>query len=64
MENLTLGQKRVQRSFNPSANPKVEELKESYAQIIDKIESLRNEKKRKGDFNCSNRSRNILHVCR
>ena len=44
MENITLGQKRVQRNFNPSANAQVEELKESYAQIIDKIESLRNEK--------------------
>ena len=44
MENVTLGQKRVQRNFNPSANPQVEELKESYAQILDKLEALRNEK--------------------
>ena len=41
MENQTLGQKRVQRSFNPSANPSIEELKESYALLIDKVESLR-----------------------
>lgn len=43
MENPTLGQKRVQRSFNPSANPVIEELKESYALLIDKVESLRNQ---------------------
>jgi len=43
MENPTLGQKRVQRSFNPSANPAIEEIKESYALLIDKVESLRNQ---------------------
>lgn len=43
MENQTLGQKRVQRSFNPSANPSIEEIKESYALLIDKVESLRNQ---------------------
>ena len=43
MENLTLGQKRVQRSFNPSANPVIEEIKESYALLIDKVESLRSQ---------------------
>lgn len=30
-ENTTLGQNRVQRNFNPSANPQVEDLKEAYA---------------------------------
>ena len=44
MENITLGQKRVQRNFNPTANPQVEELKEAYAKIIDINESNRNEK--------------------
>ena len=44
MENITLGQKRVQRNFNPTANAVVEELKESYALLIDKIDGLRNEK--------------------
>jgi hypothetical protein len=28
---LTFGEKRVQRNFNPSANPIVEELKAKYA---------------------------------
>jgi len=40
----TLGEKRVQRNFNPSANPQVEALKEKYADIIDHCESLRNDK--------------------
>jgi hypothetical protein len=43
MENITLGQKRVQRNFNPTANPHVENLKEMYANIIDTLETLRNE---------------------
>jgi hypothetical protein len=42
--NPTLGEIRVQRNFNPTANPEVESLKESYAGIIDKLESLRNER--------------------
>ena len=44
MENVTLGQKRVQRNFNPTANPKIEDLKETYAKIIDTLETNRNEK--------------------
>ncbi len=44
MENITLGQKRVQRNFNPSANPLVEEIKEMYANIIDHLETLRNDR--------------------
>ena len=44
MENKTLGQKRVQRNFSPSANEAVEEIKESYALLIDKVESLKNQK--------------------
>jgi len=43
-ENLTLGQKRVQRNFNPSANVQVEELKQAYAHLIDAIELNRNER--------------------
>ena len=42
-QNVTLGQKRVQRSFNPSANPVIEEIKESYALLIDKVEGLKNQ---------------------
>lgn len=37
----TLGERRVQRNFNPSANPQVESLKTKYADIIDTIEDLR-----------------------
>lgn len=44
MENVTLGQKRVQRNFNPSANEQVEDLKEAYAKLIDVLESNRNER--------------------
>jgi len=44
MENITLGQKRVQRNFNPSANPDVENIKEQYANIIDHLETLRNDR--------------------
>ena len=44
MENVTIRQKRVQRNFNPTANPQVEDLKEAYAKLIDVIESNRNEK--------------------
>lgn len=43
-ENVTLGQKRVQRNFNPTANVEVEQLKDYYAQIIDLLETKRNEK--------------------
>ena len=41
---VTLGEKRVQRNFNPSANHQVEEVKQIFADAIDKIESLRNNK--------------------
>ena len=41
-ENVTLGQKRVQRNFNPSAKQEVEELKQTYADLIDRLESLKN----------------------
>ncbi len=44
MENVTLGQKRVQRNFNPTANPQVEDLKETFAKLIDVIELNRNER--------------------
>ena len=41
MENITLGQKRVQRNFNPSANPIIEDLKEQHASLIDKLETMK-----------------------
>jgi hypothetical protein len=44
MENVTLGQKRVQRNFNPTANAQVEDLKEAYAKLIDVLEANRNER--------------------
>jgi len=44
MENVTLGQKRVQRNFNPSANAQVEDLKQAYSQLIDILELNRNDK--------------------
>lgn len=44
MKNATLGQKRVQRNFNPSANPQVEDLKQAYSQLIDILELNRNER--------------------
>ena len=37
----TLGEHRVQRNFNPSANPMVESLKTKYANIIDELETIR-----------------------
>ena len=37
----TLGERRVQRNFNPSANIIVESLKTKYADIIDTLEKLR-----------------------
>lgn len=44
MENQTLGQKRVQRNFNPSANPIIEDLKEQHANLIDKLEIMKDDK--------------------
>lgn len=41
-KDLTLGEKRVVRNFNPSANPIVEQLKTDYASLIDKLEGMRN----------------------
>jgi|688.fasta_scaffold847090_1 hypothetical protein len=37
----TLGERRVQRNFNPSANLQVELLKIKYADLIDTLEDLR-----------------------
>lgn len=39
--NPTLGEQRVQRSFNPTANPSVENLKAKYADLIDDLEALK-----------------------
>ena len=41
---MTLGEKRVQRNFNPTANKEVENIKIKYADIIDTVELLRNQK--------------------
>ena len=43
MENSTLGQKRVQRNFNPSANPIIENLKDQHADLIDKLEIMKDD---------------------
>jgi hypothetical protein len=40
----TLGERRVQRNFNVTANPQIELLKTKYADIIDTLEDLRNDK--------------------
>ena len=40
-QNHTLGEERVQRNFNPSANPTVEGLKAKYADLIDELEALK-----------------------
>jgi len=38
---MTLGEQRVQRSFYSSANPKVEDLKIKYAELIDVLEEMK-----------------------
>ena len=43
--NPTIGEQRVQRSFSPSANQKVEELKSKFASLIDDLESMKSEGK-------------------
>lgn len=40
-QNITLGEKRVQRNFNPTANPVVENLKQKYADLIDTLEDMK-----------------------
>jgi len=40
-ENPTFGEQRVQRNFNPSANPIIEGLKAKYADLIDDLEALK-----------------------
>lgn len=47
---LTLGQKRVLKSFNPSNNSTVERLKDLGAEMIDIVQSLR------GDTNSDGKS--------
>lgn len=39
--NPTVGEQRVQISFNPSANPLVETLKQKYANLIDDLEAMK-----------------------
>jgi len=42
---LTLGENRVQRNFNPSANKEVEVLKQKYAYLIDFLEQMKSKGK-------------------
>ena len=42
MSELTFGQKAVGISFNPSGDPEINEIKEAYADIIEKMNDLRN----------------------
>ena len=42
---LTFGEKRVQRNFNPSANEKAEVLKKMYAQLLDLLEYMKEDGK-------------------
>jgi hypothetical protein len=42
---LTFGEKRVQRNFNPSANKKAEVLKKMYAQLLDLLEYMKEDGK-------------------
>ena len=42
MSELTFGQKAVGVSFNPSGDPEIHEVKQAYADIIDKLNDLRN----------------------
>lgn len=39
--NPTLGETRVQRNFNPTANETVENLKKKYASLIDLLEQMK-----------------------
>jgi len=43
--NPTIGEQRVQRNFNPTAHPNIEELKQNYADLIDKLEKMKEEGK-------------------
>lgn len=40
---LTFGEKAVGLTFNPSADPSVNRLKQLYAQIIDELQGMKNE---------------------
>jgi hypothetical protein len=42
---LTFGEKRVQKNFNPSANEKAEVLKKMYAQLLDLLEYMKEDGK-------------------
>ena len=38
---ISFGEKRVQRNFNPTANPIIETLKQKYAGLIDDLEAMK-----------------------
>ena len=42
---ITIGAKRVQRNFNPTANPIIENLKQKYADLIDILEAMKSDGK-------------------
>jgi hypothetical protein len=42
---LSFGEKRVQRNFNPSANEKVEVIKGMYANLLDLLEYMKEDGK-------------------
>jgi hypothetical protein len=43
LRQMTYGEKAVGLTFNPSGNPKVDEIKVAFAKIIDLCNELRNE---------------------
>ncbi len=48
-DELTFGQKAVGVRFNPSENPKVDKVKQQYTDIIDDLDTERNEAFAQGD---------------
>ena len=40
---MSYGEKAVGLSFNPSADPVVEEIKSGYAKLIDRMDAIRND---------------------
>lgn len=49
---LTLGEQRVRLSFNPTENPKVDEIKARAAELIDLLESMKDAEARSEKNRC------------
>lgn len=49
---LTLGEQRVRLSFNPTENPKVDEIKARAAELIDLLEGMRDPEPRSEKNRC------------